>query len=183
VADDFRPLILLDVDGVLNPWDRQGPNWLSVKAICDGVAYPVLLNPEHGPMLRQLAHETGAELVWATTWEHDANREIGPLVGLPELPVIPVNSGAGTPRVHPKTPPVAAYVNRRPFVWFDDDLERADRQYLKRHDNVDRFRIIDVGPRKGLRNLHVEQAAEWLTSLDSQEAASAPHGRPGRAPT
>ncbi|MEV4574347.1 HAD domain-containing protein [Nonomuraea jabiensis] len=165
----MRPLILLDVDGVLNPWHRQGPDWLSVTAVCDGVAYPVVLNPEHGPLLLQLAHETGAELVWATTWAEHANREIGPLVGLPELPVIPVNTGTKAPHVHPKTPPVAAYVNRRPFVWFDDDLERADRQYLKRHENVDRFRIIDVGPRKGLRELHVEQAAAWLTSLHEED--------------
>jgi hypothetical protein len=164
VADALRPLILLDVDGVLNPWHKQGPHWLSVKAICDGVTYPVVLNPEHGPMLLTLAQETGAELVWATTWQEHANREIGRLIGLPELPVIAVNSGPSAPRVHPKTPPVADYVNRRPFVWFDDDLERADRLYLKGHDNVDRFRIIDVGPRKGLRSLHVEQAAEWLMS-------------------
>jgi hypothetical protein len=130
------------------------------------MTFPVVLNPEHGPMLLQLATETGAELAWATTWAHHANREIGHLIGLPELPVIDVNAGPGAPRVHPKTPPVAAYVDRRPFVWFDDDLNRADRLYLRDHANVDRFRIIDVGPRKGLRPLHVEQAAEWLASLD-----------------
>ncbi|MEO3869356.1 HAD domain-containing protein [Nonomuraea sp. B12E4] len=180
MTEDLRPLILLDVDGVLNPWHKQGPHWLSVKATCDGVTYPVVLNPEHGPMLLQLAQETGAELVWATTWAEAANQEIGPLIGLPELPVIPVNSGAGAPRVHPKTPPVAAYVNRRPFVWFDDDLERADRIYLKTHDNVDRFRIIDVGPRKGLRALHVEQAAAWLTSLDDSQEAGRPLIRRGK---
>lgn len=173
MADDLRPLILLDVDGVLNPWHKQGPRWLSVKAVCDGATFPVVLNPEHGPMLLQLAAETGAELVWATTWEHHANREIGPLIGLPELPVIEVNSGPDAPRVHPKTPPVAEYVKGRPFVWFDDDLDRADRLYLKGHDGVDRFRVIDVGPREGLRPLHIERAAEWLASLAS------PAGEPG----
>ncbi|MEU4224318.1 HAD domain-containing protein [Nonomuraea sp. NPDC026600] len=167
--DDLRPLILLDVDGVLNPWHKQGPTWLSVKAICDGVTYPVVLNPEHGPMLLQLAQETGAKLVWATTWEEHANQEIGPLIGLPELPVIAVNSGGEVPRVHPKTPPVAEYVNRRPFVWFDDDLERADRLHLKHHANVGAFRIIDVGPRKGLTGRHIEQAAEWLAAFASPD--------------
>ncbi|WP_043626171.1 HAD domain-containing protein [Nonomuraea candida] len=162
--DDLRPLILLDVDGVLNPWHRQGPSWLSVDAVCDGVTYPVLLNPEHGPMLLRLARETGAELVWATTWQDDANRAIGPLIGLPELPVIPVGSGAGALLVHPKTPPVADWVNRRPFVWFDDGLGRADRLYLKTHENVDRFRIIDIGPRKGLTERHLRQAADWLAA-------------------
>ena len=95
----------------------------------------------------------------------EALDEIGPRIGLPALPVITVNSGEPVPRVHPKTPPVAAHVGGRPFVWFDDDLERADRLYLKRHPNVGDFRIIDVGQRKGLRPLHIEHAAEWLASL------------------
>ncbi|MFI7131591.1 HAD domain-containing protein [Nonomuraea sp. NPDC050153] len=165
MADDLCPLILLDVDGVLNAWHRQGPHWQTYDAVSDIGTFKVNLNPEHGPMLLQLAAETGAELVWATTWELHANLSIAPLIGLPDLPVILVNSGREVPYVHPKTPPVAEYVMRRPFVWFDDDLERADRLYLKGHDNVDAFQIIDVGPRKGLTHRHIRQAAEWLAEV------------------
>lgn len=155
-------LILIDVDGVLNPWQRQGPHWQAHQAVSFNGTWNVILNPDHGPMLLTLAAETGAELVWATTWEHDANREIGPRIGLPELPVIEVNAHPGEPGVHPKTPPVAEYVKGRPFVWFDDDLRRADRDYLKAHEQVADFLIVDVCPRVGLTPKHLEMAAAWL---------------------
>ncbi|MFG3439898.1 HAD domain-containing protein [Nonomuraea sp. NPDC047897] len=160
-------LLLLDVDGVLNPWHRPGPEWEIHKAVAHDMSYRVVLNPDHGPMLLELAKETGAELVWATTWEEHTNREIGSRIGLPELPVIQVNSGPSAPRVHPKTPPVADYVKGRSFVWFDDDLTRADSQYLKAHDGVGDFLIVHIGPRKGLTERHLEMAAAWLANRET----------------
>lgn len=162
-------LILIDVDGVLNPWSKQGPHWREYRAVADGITWNVVLTPDHGPMLLTLAAETGAELVWATTWDHDANREIGPRIGLPELPVIETRTHPGQPGVHPKVPPVAEYVAGRPFVWFDDDLRRTDRDYLKAHPGVGDFLIVDVGPRAGLTPKHVGMAAEWLAGLSTPE--------------
>lgn len=160
-----KPLILLDVDGVLNAFTKPGPHWQEHRAAAGSGSFRVILNPDHGPMLLTLAAETGAELVWATTWEHDANLSIGPLIGLPELPVIEVSAGTEVPGVLWKTPAVAEYVQGRPFVWFDDDLNRADRGYLKRHEGVGDFLIVDVGPRKGLTGRHLEMAADWLSNL------------------
>jgi hypothetical protein len=162
-------LILIDVDGVLNPWQRQGPQWEKHRAVADGTTWNVILNPDHGPMLLTLAAETGAELVWATTWDHDANAEIGPRIGLPELPVIVVADHPGAPGVHPKTPPVAEYVERRPFVWFDDDLTAVDSRYLKAHEGVGEHLIVHVGPKKGLTSKHVEMAAAWLANRSTSK--------------
>ncbi|WP_206061946.1 HAD domain-containing protein [Nonomuraea basaltis] len=167
-----RPLILLDVDGVLNPWYRPGPEWEVHEAIGHDMTYRVVLNPAHGPMLLELAHDTGSALVWATTWVELANREIGPRIGLPELPVIPVNVGREVPGVGHKTPQVAEYVAGRPFVWFDDDLTRSDTKFLKGHDGVGSFRIIQVGPRQGLNDRHLRQAAAWFASLSENGTPS-----------
>jgi len=158
-------LILIDVDGVLNPWSKQGPNWREYRAVADAITWNVVLTPDHGTMLRTLAAETGAERVWATTRDHDANREIGPRIGLPELPVIETRTHPGQPGVHPKVPPVAEYVAGRPFVWFDDDLNDDDHAYLRRHEGVGEFLLVDVAPRSGLSAYHVQQAADWLASL------------------
>lgn len=78
-----RPLLYLDVDGVLNPLAPSDPARF-VRHETGGPA--VRLFPEHGEWLRELSARY--ELVWATTWEHLANEHLGPLLGLPELPVV-----------------------------------------------------------------------------------------------
>ena len=167
----MAPLILLDVDGVLNPHLRPGREWDTHLVEGPDQSYKVILNADHGPALLTLAEQTGAELVWATTWEEMANRSIGPLIGLPELPVIPVSSGDGpvsSPWINSKTAAVAEYVKGRPFVWFDDDLSRDDTTWLKAHDGVGAFRIIHVGGRHGLTDRHITQAGTWLRALEAR---------------
>lgn len=166
-ASPVRPLVLLDVDGVLNPEVRPGPGWQPHRAQSPIGTFDVILNPGHGRLLLEFADRAGADLVWATSWEHYANHEIAPRIGLPELPVIEVNAHTGAAGIHPKTPPVAEYVAGRPFVWFDDDLDPADTTFLERHGSVGHFRIIHVGPHHGLDEHHLRQAAAWLASLPS----------------
>ncbi|WP_093258887.1 HAD domain-containing protein [Thermostaphylospora chromogena] len=163
-----RPLLLLDVDGVLNPLRRPSRDFQTHDCPVDGTLYRVHLNPKHGAELLLLAEEAGAELVWATTWEHAANEWIGPRIGLPELPVIemPIIGGrlAGPAGEMFKTPHVAAYVAGRPFVWFDDLTGDADEDYLRRHPGVGDFLLVRVDPRHGLLPQDLALAREWLTA-------------------
>ena len=89
----MTPLLLLDVDGVLNALpssdeDLSGwPEWESGWARVQGTRYPITFAP---PVIRQLRewHQSGAlEIQWLTTWGHDANDELRRLLGLPELVV------------------------------------------------------------------------------------------------
>ncbi|GAA4576784.1 HAD domain-containing protein [Planotetraspora kaengkrachanensis] len=159
-----KPLLLLDVDGVLNPSRRSSLRYRRHNCVVDGGLYRLLLDRRHGPLLLSLARDTNAELVWATTWEEHANVEIAPRVGLPRLPVIRVTgdpvSKAGE---HFKTRPVADYVDGRPFVWFDDGLTTADDDYLRAHEGVGDFLLVHVDARHGLDGNHLAQAREWLT--------------------
>ncbi|MFD0656319.1 HAD domain-containing protein [Thermocatellispora tengchongensis] len=137
----------------------------------DGQVYRVQLNTAHGPALLRLAEETGAELVWATTWEHAANEWIGPRIGLPELPVIemplpglpggPPPSGYGEMF---KTPHVAAYVGGRPFVWFDDHTWEPDEAYLRDRPGIGEFLLVRVDARAGLTEADLAGAREWLSA-------------------
>ncbi|WP_200881386.1 hypothetical protein [Nocardia otitidiscaviarum] len=80
----------------------------------------VWLNPSHGPALLALADRF--ELVWATTWEHDANTYIAPVIGLPELPVVEwqTTKRFGPDGIFFKTEELVAHAAGRPFVWIDD---------------------------------------------------------------
>ncbi|GAA3152904.1 HAD domain-containing protein [Planomonospora alba] len=167
------PLILLDVDGVLNPARRSSPRLRRHTCVLDGEPQRVLLDRRHGAKLLALARETGAELVWATRWEEQANTEIGPRVGLPDLPVVAV---AGAPSLltgeNVKTRPVAAYARRRPFVWFDDHLTAADEDYLRGHPEVGDFLLVGVDPRTGLTDGQLARARSWLTAAAARRDRS-----------
>ncbi|MFI6603973.1 HAD domain-containing protein [Nonomuraea sp. NPDC050536] len=152
----MRPLLLVDVDGVLNPFGRPTPDFRRYECKIGDQVYTVHLNWRHGARLLELALQTRAQLVWATTWEEHANEWIAPRLGLPELPVIPLAPG-------PKSPSVADYVRGRPFVWFDDQVWEADEEYLRDHQGVGEFLLVPVDPWRGLTRRHLAMAAEWLT--------------------
>ncbi len=103
----LKPLLLLDVDGPLNPYaakphlrpagygthripmDNGRPIGLPTDLVTHAQRRRTLrvwLNPTHGSML--LALTDVVELHWATSWEHHANTVIAPLIGLPTLPVL-----------------------------------------------------------------------------------------------
>ncbi|WP_283133168.1 HAD domain-containing protein [Rhizohabitans arisaemae] len=159
-----RPLVLLDVDGVLNPTSRTSLRLRRHECVVDGQTYRVLLDRRHGAWLLALAGDTGAELVWATTWEHHANEHISPRLGLPPLPVVDVNrDGVSHYGEGHKTGPIAEYAGSRPFVWFDDAVGGGDRTYLLSHEQVGDFLIVKIPPRTGLTRDHLTQARTWLT--------------------
>lgn len=96
-----RPLLLLDVDGVLNalgwPLPDVWPQWRAGTASADGRDYPIAWAPE---VVRRLVewHEAGrVEVQWLTTWGHAANRSLRHLLGMPELVVTGTYQDAAEP--------------------------------------------------------------------------------------
>jgi HAD domain in Swiss Army Knife RNA repair proteins len=126
-----RPLILVDVDGVLNPARSYAPGYRRHWVFPGGLAHRLLLNPSHGQMLTELAGVTGAELVWASYWRNRANTWVAPRVGLPSLRFVPIPPRRRSPtRSTPgswKARHVALWVGQTPFVWFEDDADAVRR--------------------------------------------------------
>lgn len=166
--DQEKPLILLDVDGVTRfsatfarpgcpvPADMEPGE---IPAGFNGETATVYTRPPIGSLLSALAQETGAELAWATRWNDDANRCIAPLLGLPELLVLPTVGG------RLKASDIMAAIGRRPAVWFDDqphELEMAAQ--IARTVGVP-FRAVWVDPDECLLPIHLARARRWLAAL------------------
>ena len=163
-----KPLLLIDVDGVLNPFDMEPADALANGfesyriTVADGRTFTVRLNKLHGRWLTSLAADF--ELVWATTWAAEANTLIGPKIGLGPLPFIaPVRRGLYRQE---KTAPVRAYVRGRPFAWIDDSFERETVDWIRRRDPTRQFSLLlrpDVGV--GLTAEHVKVLRGFAANL------------------
>ncbi len=156
---DPRPVLLVDVDGVLNPWCAEGcPPGFSSYDFFSGER--VLLSPAHGELLTSLAF--AYQLVWATAWEHNANRLICPVLDLPELPVIefPLD---GRDLYFRKLPAVIEAVGQRPCAWIDDE-HWPDHYSWARRRGVPTL-IVDVNPAEGLTGDAAAQLAGWAADL------------------
>lgn len=173
-----KPLILLDVDGPLNPWGAKPtrrPEGYTTIYVQENVGVyrgepmyskrrlRVWLNPEHGPMLLAFVEKHDAELVWATTWEADANKHISPVIGLPDLPVIEWTWKAH----HWKFDGVLDYVGTRPFVWFDDDFAMfpLEKHWFEGKRGRAPGRLHWVDPKIGLTQDDLDVAGKWLDDL------------------
>lgn len=148
-----RPVVALDLDGVLNVWTRDNqpppgttvmetviPAWACARATYlrghghGNSATTVTVDPEHGPWIRSLL-DRGVDVVWSTTWETAANVVYAPLLGIPPLPVVLLNADpphhkGGSPEV--KSLELARMFVGRPVVWLDDHS-----QYLEGAGNMD----------------------------------------------
>ncbi|MEY9859082.1 hypothetical protein ABH935_004709 [Catenulispora sp. GAS73] len=139
------------MDGPLNPYAAKPtqrpegytthrflpPSWAEERRIL-----LTLLGKPDSPALAALPYT----LVWATTWEQEANEYIGPVLGLPELPVIvwPDDRVEPADGVFWKTPEIVAWADGRPFAWIDDQITDADREWVSDwHDGPALLRRID----------------------------------------
>lgn len=169
-----RPLLFVDVDGPLNPYaakpTRRPEGYLThrmspadwAREYPDAQPLRVWLNPEHGPMLLSLP----VELVWATTWEHDANEWIGPRIGLPELPVVewPDRPFGATDGRLWKTQPVADYAAGRPFAWIDDQLTDADVRWCELRYPAPTL-LLPINPAIGLARNDIAAIGRWAEEI------------------
>jgi hypothetical protein len=177
-----KPLLFIDVDGPLNPRANSagrrpagyqthrlnptiGPNnirWTDLNR----KLLRVWLNPGHGAELLRLPFD----LVWATTWEDEANEFIGPNIGLPTIPAIKWSDPYAyryANGVYFKTEDVIRYADGRPFAWVDDEIGVADKDLIER--TCGKFGMPHwVNPSLGLLASDFRSLADWANSLSEE---------------
>jgi hypothetical protein len=158
-----RPILAIDIDGVLNALGAGQPpeGWGDILVLRsegeDARLFRLRIHQPFGPHLIALAADCDAELTWCTRWENMANQIMSPLLGLPVLPWVPMQAS--------KARALVAWADGRPFCWLDDEPEMADLNgYGLAH------KVIAVPPEHGLTDAHLEAAAAWLT----QQKATVP---------
>lgn len=167
-GEAHRPLLFLDVDGPLIPFGGGPAPSRSFGSEDSAAANPLLarIDPAVGRRLAVL----GYELIWATTWDEDANEYVAPRLGLPRLPVVPwpepstdeerdVRAGR-----HWKTRPIVTWAAGRAFAWVDDEITRADRTWVAaHHDGPALLHLVD--PNVGLGAADLAILTAWAKSF------------------
>ncbi|MEV6426367.1 HAD domain-containing protein [Nocardia sp. NPDC051463] len=156
-----RPLLFLDVDGPLLPF---GENPQRQRQGVASASHLSRLSPEVGHRLAALP----CELVWATTWEDEANAEIAPRIGLSQLPVVNWPESSDKHEREDrwfglcwKTRTLVDWADGRPFVWVDDEITDADRDWVSAH-HRGRVLLHYVTPSQGLTDEDFTALDQWL---------------------
>jgi hypothetical protein len=167
-----RPLLLLDIDGVVSlfGFPPHAPPAGSFHSI-DGIPHFLSATaPAHLLALGEIF-----ELVWCSGWEERANEYLPALLGLPvELPFLRFApavreasgvAGAGAQRTthgHWKLDAIDAYAGERALAWIDDCLD-ADCQAWAATRAASTL-LVRTDAAVGITAGHVEQLLRWAAA-------------------
>jgi hypothetical protein len=154
-----RPILALDVDGVISLFGFDGPldDVPGRFHLIDGIAH--CIPDEVGPRVLRLAERF--DIVWATGWEERANDSLPQILGLEtELPVLTFGRDARFGTAHWKMGPIGAYAGDRPLAWVDDSLDESCHAWAR--DREAPTLLVPVESSRGLEQAHVDALIDWV---------------------
>ncbi len=158
-----KPLLLLDVDGVLAPFGQATkPSGFSRHTLHTELLgdHQVWLNTEHGDWLRPL--QESFNFVWCSGWEDEAPQLLGPILKLKPAPVIHFNQRSVINLPLNKLPDVIEFVSNRPLAWLDASLQAKDYQWARDRDHT---LLIAPNHNIGLVKEHIEQLERFASEV------------------
>jgi hypothetical protein len=165
-----RPLLMVDIDGVLSLFGGWDPtrNAVDGRALdgslhsIDGI--PHFLSSTAAAHLLELA--ALFELVWASGWEERANEHLPHLLGMPpDLPFLRFPrdvGGRSSPKAHWKLDAIDAYAGARPLAWIDDALNDACYEWARTRGAP--TMLVETDPTVGLTSRDAEQLTRWAVT-------------------
>jgi hypothetical protein len=155
-TDDERPVLAVDVDGVISlfGWEEPPGDDVADWKLIDGMVH--CISREAGPRLARLAEVY--ELVWASGWEDRANDSLPEILGLPELPYLTFKD-AVFGSAHWKLDAIGKYAGKRPLAWVDDFLDEECEQWAAEREAP--TLLVPVDSDRGLEEAHVETLLRW----------------------
>ena len=153
------PVLLLDLDGVLNPFAAPVcPDGYLEREFFAGEG-PERYCVAHGAWIRELA--AAGELWWATGWGENANEIYLPLLAVEPLPVVRFPPVPFEPEL--KVPAVAAVVGDRPAAWIDDNHTEVGRRWAAERSAS--TLLVSIDPAVGWTRADVDRVLGWTAAL------------------
>jgi hypothetical protein len=155
------PLLLVDFDGVLNPFAASAcpPGFTEYGLDEFPGDEPVRLNPAHGRWLAGLAPQY--EMVWASACPQDLNLYCERLIQLSPMERVPMPLPPFDP--DQKVEAVDGFVGDRAVAWLDDAFGGSACHWAReRHAPT---LLVRVDPATGLTREVVDVLATWPASL------------------
>jgi hypothetical protein len=156
--DSERPLLALDVDGVISLFGFEGPIGEAPGRFHLINGMPHCIPEGIGAMLARLTPHY--EIVWATGWEDRANERLPEILGLPgELPFLTFDGRARFGTAHWKIEAIDRYAGDRPLAWVDDSIDETCRAWAAARSAP--TLIVHTESEIGLTEDHVETLLTW----------------------
>jgi hypothetical protein len=168
-----KPLLLLDVDGVISlfGFDPAAPPEGRFQFV-DGIAH--YLSAVAGGHLRDLAGTF--DLAWCTGWEEKANEYLPFALGLPgPLPLVAFDACDRPAGAHWKLAGIGAYDidPTRPLAWVDDGHDDHCAAWAEQR--IGPTMLVPTEPAIGLTAEHVAELLNWAHAVAGHGAQRAPH--------
>ena len=158
-------IILLDVDGCLNP-DKPdlSTDWSFETAVFETRLgqFTLVLSKQMAEALAGL----NANIVWLTSWYESANSMIGNFLGWPEKPVLHRRRMSDE---YWKLSNVCNILSQpgKAVIWIDDEIgwqtHYTSKQEIDRHN---RLTMIQVDPKVGITKAQIEEITNALKQFD-----------------
>jgi hypothetical protein len=158
-----RPILLLDVDGVLNAVTDTAPDTWPTWQMTRARGFVIHWSPDMIAALNRLAERV--ELRWLTTWWADVEHLA--FLGLPEMTVANTEDeylGLQSPMAWWKLATAQrVYAEGRPVIWVDDDLS-FDKPAMEWGLSVPSGTLLGICPAtfRGLTPDAVAEIERWL---------------------
>jgi hypothetical protein len=160
-----KPLLAVDVDGVVSLFDFESPpEAADVRfELVDGVIH--CISRTSGRCLRELSRHY--DLVWASGWE-DRTLRLGAILDLPDYPYLSFDRSARFGTADWKLAPLQEYARERALAWIDDSFD--ERCYEWARARPEPTLLMPTESSRGILEVHVEALTVWAKQLDPEDA-------------
>jgi len=166
-----RPLLMVDIDGVLSLFGPGAPGDDPARPVRSGSFHSIEGIP-HFLSASAAAHLLDLhalyQLVWASGWEERADEHLPHLLGVPrDLPFLRFRrdlAGANKTRnAHWKLDAIDTYAGARALAWIDDALDEECHAWAAAREAP--TLLVQTEPEHGLTDREAELLRRWAQAL------------------